>query len=358
MPSDIDKSKKDHKAIGMKILLALILVFLFILAAFYLWASSSSLKSGWYLGEMKGETEEVLEKNELQIISWNMAYAHGIGSEGVDYQRHSKEKYLENLASMAKYINENKADIVLLQEIDFGSARTYFIDQLEFLSQNTELKYRAYAPTWDNQYIPFPYWPVSKHFGKMNSGGAILSRYPIVDNQVFLFNKPLNNPFWYNAFYLHRFFQAVKVEINNKQFYVGNLHIEAFDKEARMSEAKKIIELKKELSSVPWLLIGGDFNSTPSYASKRSSFDGYEDDDYENDRTIDILEEGLEDLAEVVSREEYLANEKDWFTFATNDPNRRLDYFFVNKSLNVLEKKVGDSTVSDHFPLMMKVKVD
>src|SRR5690606_19007578 len=144
------------------------------------------------------EKTQTPQEDKLKIMTWNMAFAHGLGSEGVGYNKHPKEHYEKNLNEISQFVKDNEVDILLLQEIDFKSERTYFIDQADFISKKTGLSYIAYAPTWDNRYIPFPYWPISKQFGRMNSGGAILSRYPIVDNQVYLFNKPAGNPFWYN----------------------------------------------------------------------------------------------------------------------------------------------------------------
>lgn len=343
----------------MKTFFILIFLIIILFVGFYFWASQTSLKSGWALGKIDSHKEASVEtKSKLKIMSWNMSYAHGVGSEGNGYIKHPKEHYEKNLKLISDFVRESDVDILLLQEIDFDSSRTYSVDQAKKISELTGLKHIAYAPTWDNQYIPFPYFPVSNQFGKMNSGGAIISRYPIVDNQVFLFDKPAANPFWYNAFYLFRFFQASKIEVGGKSFYVGNLHIEAFDKAARMKEAKKITELKNELTSAPWLLVGGDFNSTPAYASSRSNFEGYPEDDYEEDDTLKIFNESFKDLKEVLSEEEYLRDEKSWFTFPTNSPQRRLDYLYVNEGVSVLDKSVGSSTISDHFPLIIEIDIN
>lgn len=344
---------------SMKTFLFFILIILVLFIGFYFWASQSNLQAGWSMGAVETSSqEENINKTKIKIMTWNMSYAHGLGSEGPGYIKHAKEHYEKNLKMISDYIRENDIDILLLQEIDFGASRTYFIDEAKVISDNTGLSHIAYAPSWDNRYIPFPYFPIKAQFGKMNSGGAILSRFPIVDNQVYLFDKPKANPFWYNAFYLYRFFQAVKIQILGQSFYLGNLHTEAFDKFARMEQARTIVNLKKELASAPWFVIGGDFNSTPSYASKRSSFEGYPEDDYESDETLKIFNENFVDLKEIVSASEYQRNESNWFTFPTNKPDRRLDYFYLNEKAQILEKEVGSSLVSDHFPLIMEVDIN
>lgn len=342
----------------MKTFLIFILLILVLFISFYFWASHSSLRPGWSMGKIDATSHsKASDKTKIKVMSWNMSFAHGLGSEGPGYIKHNKEHYEKNLKLMSEYIKENDIDILLLQEIDFKASRTYFIDEAKFISERTGLTYIAYAPSWDHRYIPFPYFPISDQFGKMNSGGAILSRFPIVDNQVYLFEKPKANPFWYNAFYLYRFFQAAKIQIADKSFYFGNLHVEAFDKHSRMEQARTIVNLKQELVSAPWLVMGGDFNSTPSYASKKSSFKGYPEDDYESDDTLEIFNQGLFDLKEIVSIEEYQNEESHWFTFPTNKPDRRLDYLYVNENVSVIEKEVGKSLVSDHFPLMMEIDI-
>ncbi len=171
-------------------------------------------------------------------MSWNVAFALGLGSEGSSYKARSKGYYQEKLKKMGEVIKTSGADIVFLQEIDWGSSRFHFIDQVQTLARESGLKYSAKALSWAINYLPFPYWPPQDHFGVMNSGGAILSRFPLSHNQVELFKKPDSQAWWYQRFYLFRYAQAVQVHIKKQNYWVVNCHLEAFDKNNRQQMAQ------------------------------------------------------------------------------------------------------------------------
>lgn len=331
----------------MKTFLIILILFIILVLSFYFWASYSNLYTGFQEGEIKNLNKNLSNSPELKVLTWNLSYAHGLGSEGENYKRHDKDIYLKNLDEMASIIRESEADIILLQEVDFKSKRTYDIDQAEYLAAKGNYSYIAYAPSWENNYIPYPYFPMSEHFGKMYSGGAILSRYKILKNEIYLFPKPMENPFYYNAFYLHRFFQMVTIEYNGKNHYVGNVHLEAFKKETRMTEAKKIVDIIDAKSDKPWLFIGGDFNTLPTEASKRSHFKGYPEDDYEGDETYEIISKGLKNL--------YDPEEKMPLTFPSNEPDRKLDFIFINKKYSRSQTVAIESGISDHFPYFVEI---
>ncbi len=61
------------------------------------------------------------------------------------------------------------------QEIDYGSARRYHVDQEERIASAFHYPYRARAVNWDKRYVAFPYWPPSAHFGKIISGQSVVN---------------------------------------------------------------------------------------------------------------------------------------------------------------------------------------
>jgi endonuclease/exonuclease/phosphatase family metal-dependent hydrolase len=287
-------------------------------------------------------------------MSWNIGYVYGVGSEGTDYKPMTEEVHLTRLNQGLAVIKEGNADIVLLQEIDFDSARTHNLDQAMYLAKKAGYAYVAYAPCWQHNYIPFPYWPFKNHFGKMYSGGAILSRYPILKNDVTLFSKPDSNPWWYNLFYLYRFQQRAKIDIGSKEVWIANHHLEAFDKFNRMEQAEialnKMLSLEKTGEFV--LALGGDFNTTPTNAVQKDKFVGYYDDDYLDDNTFNLFQTHY---PEAISPEDYVLNEKKYFTFASDKLDRRLDFLFFNKDSKVLDFNIVADETSDHLPIVVEI---
>jgi endonuclease/exonuclease/phosphatase family metal-dependent hydrolase len=178
----------------------------------------------------------------------------------------------------------------------------------------------------------------------MNSGGAILSRYPLKNHQIQILDKPASNPWWYNLFYLHRYLQQVNVDVGEKSFHLVNLHLEAFDKANRENQIQELIGLhkKEEID-----FIAGDFNMVPDAATQKSKF--INGDDYTGDLSFRLM--GESGLDEVIPMDIYEKSEKDYFTFPSSKPDRRLDYIFYQRGLKLMKAEVLSSALSDHLPL-------
>ena len=76
----------------------------------------------------------------------------------------------DNLSRLAILINESRADVVCLQEVDKCAARSERVDMPARLSDMTELKHHYFIKIRDFQGGEY--------------GTAILSRYPILENQT------------------------------------------------------------------------------------------------------------------------------------------------------------------------------
>src|SRR5215467_8179763 len=144
---------------------------------------------------------------ELRIVTYNIGYASGVKNN--TSQTLTRSEVEENLKAMAKALRELHPDLVCLQEVDFDAARTFRINEMETLARELQMPYAAYVLTWNKNYLPWPYWPPKGQFGRIVSGQAVLSRFPIEKQELLRFPKPPSNPFWYNWFYLNRIVQKV-----------------------------------------------------------------------------------------------------------------------------------------------------
>ncbi|MES2525808.1 MAG: endonuclease/exonuclease/phosphatase family protein [Bdellovibrionota bacterium] len=329
-----------------------ILVLLLTLVGLVCWMSYP-----WSLGYSQKESPvvvvepkvnfEMLEESPstIKILTWNLGFLYGRGSEGPGYLPRTKEFYEERLQGLVHQIREWNPDIICFQEIDFDSGRSAGINQAEYVAIHAGYPYVAEGVSWKAHYIPFPYWPLSRNFGRMNSGGAILSRYPIKSHQMELLSKPGSNPWWYNLFYLHRYFQDATIEISGKDYRVVNLHLEAFDK---VDRAEQIRNLSLKVSSGKIDFAAGDYNMVPDVSAKKRNFPE-SDDDYWDDKSFGIMtKSGME---EVIPEEIYGKDESRFMTFPSWRPDRRLDYIFFKKGLKMMRAEVLPSALSDHLPL-------
>ena len=288
-------------------------------------------------------------------MSWNIAFGHGYGSDGSGFKPQTKQDIETSLDRIAALIVSQNADIVLIQEIDFESDRSHRIRQDVYLAGKTGLGYVAKAITWDANYVPFPYWPVSRHFGMVNSGGIILSRFPLSKANTQLLPKPENNGFLYNAFYLFRYHQTASVTVNGNDYVLVNNHLEAFDVANRMDQARSLANTVRSLGDENLLAFGGDFNSLPVLASTKRGFADSKQEDFATDSTLAIID-AVPGYREAISPNQFTAAESDFHTFPAHAPNRRLDYIFIADSVEIIESAViPTGNLSDHLPVVVKV---
>lgn len=253
----------------------------------------------------------------LKVLTWNMAWGYGLGSEGTaNYRKKSAESFKTALQNLAEVILCSQADVVFLQEVDFHSSRSHGVDQLGALARLSGLLYHQGLVTWNHPFIPYPGMNPFQQFGMMKSGGGILSRFPIENIQADLLPKPRENGKLYNHFYLSRFLQMVEI----RGYRLCNLHLEAFSESNRELH---LIKLEDRMLDYDLDLAGGDFNGL-----------------------IRTSDEG-KDKWEV-----YQGNEA---TFPSHSPSQFLDGFLVKKKrfAKVEIETLNTGTISDHFPVLI-----
>lgn len=335
------------------IVLGLFLALILVIA----WASFP-----WSLNEHKFaadivnvEPEDMMEADEhpsvIKILTFNLGFLHGRGSEGPGYEHREADFYQKALDKLVVQIKEWNPDVICFQEVDFESSRSGDINQAQYIAKKAGYPYVAEAHSWTANYIPFPYWPLKNNYGRVSSGGAILSKFPLSNHEVTLLPKPEPHPWWYNLFYLHRYFQKVTVSLGEKKFHLINLHLEAFDIKTREKEVSKLVALVKA-DHIDF--IAGDFNMLPKSATKRSKF--YNTDNYEGDKSYSHMLKS--NLSEVIPDDIYAKEENLYFTFPAWAPDRRLDYIWFKPDLKLMKAEVLSSDVSDHLPLRASFQID
>ncbi|WMN06575.1 endonuclease/exonuclease/phosphatase family protein [Marivirga arenosa] len=326
-----------------KILLTLLALLVLSIVTFYFWGSSNFSDDDKYDQIVNYNNELKSSSDTLSILTYNIGYLSGMTNNlAVDRKQ---SLFTDNFDRSVRILDSANYDFIGLQEVDFFSSRSYNINQFDSLGNYLNYYQGAYAVNWDKSYVPFPYLPVRNHFGKMLSGQGILSKMQILSNEFITLRKPISAPFYYNAFYLDRLLQITKVQVGSDTLIIMNVHLEAFDKETRELQAKKVYNIYKSYSSdYPTLLIG-DFNSRPPFAS----------DIVEEEITIGLF---LIDpnIGEAIEKDRYLESEAKYFTFNTDKPYERLDYIFYNKNkISKIDSDVlrvaGD--ISDHLPVWM-----
>jgi endonuclease/exonuclease/phosphatase family metal-dependent hydrolase len=320
-------------------------------------ARGPALKTGWQGDAVVNVDTDQVQNDTIRVMTWNISFAQGIGSDGSNYTPVSHDEMNARLRRMADLIVEERIDIVLLQEVDFSSGRSHSTDQLAFLAEKTKLKNRAYSTSWKVRYLPYPFLPFRHHWGKIVSGAGVLSRFPIGSSRSFFYEKPAEYSFLYAWFYPFRFRQETTLSIKNIPFRVLNNHLEAWAEGSRMRQAARLAEAVVDtLSASPILLFGGDLNSIPSALRSEPYYSAFPQHQvYQTDSTLKIVD-SLPGFREVVPVDSIKANPEKWFSFPANAPTHRLDYLFVSESAKVVDYKViRTGALSDHLPVVATI---
>ncbi len=303
-----------------------------------------------------GATRSVEPGDEITIVSWNIHYG---GGPTLDMGRgQSKEEVVGYLGAIAEHIREWNADIVALQEVDKHAIRSYDIDQLAWLQQATGMPYAAWTTTWDVPWVPSPGLDPRHQIGRVHSGQAVLSRFPLRDAQRIALPQPPEYPGYYNRFYLHRALLEAHADLGpDRSLRIIDAHLEAFHPNNRMDHANRTVEFVGQDTAHTVLL--GDMNCTPVQADLRKGFPDEPQTDMSHDDTIDRLQ-SIPGMTEVVPAKVYAAHEPPWFTFPAHAPNRRLDYMFHGEGLTLATARVPRlaDPPSDHLPVIASFRVE
>ena len=268
----------------------------------------------------------------------------------------------QTLSEVARVIRAEDPDLVLLQEVDKGAARTDYEDQLTQLQALLPGLYPCQAQSyyWKALYVPHP-----RIHGAVGMTLAILSKYKIEQAQRYQLVASTNNLIM-QQFNPKRAILAADLPIaNGSSFAVLTTHPDAFVKGAD-TMAQQVAQIDGRLSTldkanVAWV-IGGDFNLLPNavaFAKLPVSQQGY----YNPETEIAPL---YTHYQAVPSQQEVTgANAAQWYTYFANDPtvlapDRTLDYLFFADKIAIGQHyvRVQDTLqISDHEPLISEFQL-
>ncbi|MCX7606285.1 MAG: endonuclease/exonuclease/phosphatase family protein [Bacteroidia bacterium] len=310
-------------------------------------------------------------KETLTVMTWNIKFGGGRIDFFFDCYGDrvwmTSEEVGDNLKALLRKIRQVQPDILLIQELDRDSKRSAYVDMLKYIADSSGLPYAVYASQWDIRYVP------KKGLGRINSGNAIFSRWPI--DTAYRIPLPLVEayPWWYRLFYLRRNILVAHIPLPTEpNFWVLNTHLEAYVPEPDSTRYFQIQIFKHLLDSLTqagavWVA-GGDLNTVPPGTKKLKDFDDnackevdptFVADDYT--REVNWLLPLYNQYREVIPLEVYQAREQDFYSHTVNGGgwwNRRLDYLFSNATwieglVHQDDTKGGMATfsLSDHAPV-------
>jgi len=232
-------------------------------------------------------------KKTFRVMTYNIHHGEGLDGK-VDLQR------------IAELIRRERADIVALQEVDKGVARTARRDLPADLSRLTGM-----ACVFSNNF----------HYQGGEYGNAVLTRFPVVSATNLHYAMLRTNE--------QRGLLQLTLDVRGHRLVFMTTHIDhRTDDAERLLNVRQIQETTRQYAGQA-IILCGDFNDTPG------------------SRTHTKLKELLDDSWE-------LAGQGDGLTFSASQPRKRIDYIWIskNKSLTPINIWVPQSDASDHLPLV------
>jgi endonuclease/exonuclease/phosphatase family metal-dependent hydrolase len=235
----------------------------------------------------------------FRVMTYNIH--HGEGTDGrIDLLR------------IAEVIKREGADIVALQEVDRGVARTARRDLPEELAALTGM-----TCVFSNNF----------HFEGGEYGNAVLTRFPVLH--------------WDNRHYNmlrsgeQRGLLQLVLGVNGRQLLFMNTHIDYRPDDAeRVANVEEIKQAATRHGNVP-TIVCGDFNDTPVSRIHRKM----------KEQFLDTWE---------------TAGQGDGFTYSSGKPVKRIDFVFISRDATLVPLKawVPLSDASDHLPLVTEFKLE
>ena len=215
-------------------------------------------------------TSTTYDSGDVKVVTWNIRFgiaqfpffADSCGDDVIL----DDDTIEQNMAAIADSLNAMDADIVLLQEVDVSSKRTGYMDQVQYLLDNTNLNYGCYASMWKADFIP------SDGIGRIDAGNAILSKYKLTDAERIQLRLRTDQDGLTQYFYLRRNIVKAKIPAltqGAQDFYAVDIHATAFaTDDTKQQHIDKYVETLAEIHDGGDLFVtGGDLNSVPPGSS-------------------------------------------------------------------------------------------
>ena len=296
------------------------------------------------------------------LLTWNIGYG-ALGENADFFMDGGTHVYTDdettvnsNIANITSQIKYHSPEIVLIQEVDIDSSRSYHLDQVARILYNIQGKGYTFVDNFKVEYVPFPWPPI----GKVESGLLTMSDYHIETATRMQLPIPFSWPIRIASLKRGLGIHEMPIEGTDKKLILINLHLEAYDhgegKIAQTEILKSIME--EEVAKGNYVIAGGDFNQFFSSV----------------DHSIYPLTEGLWQPGEIDTSHfdggwQFVMDNKVPSCRSLDKPyagaDREnfqyyiIDGFIISSNIELIKAETKDMgfQFSDHNPVLMKVKL-
>ena len=253
--------KKVFKHVG-RILLAILIVIVGYFA--YLMLQYSRIEDNLALTVVQNASAEISADQEYTLVSWNL----GFGAYSADFsffmdggkesRAYSKDAVNANISGAIEQLKALNPDLILLQEIDTGSTRSYHVDEREMLESAFPEKSATFAVNYHSAYLMYP---LLEPHGQSNSGILTLSDFAIQSST----RRSLPVETGLTKFLdLDRCYTVNRIQVSNgKTLCLYNLHLSAYTTDGTIANEQLemlLNDMRSEYEAGNYAIGGGDFN--------------------------------------------------------------------------------------------------
>jgi len=251
----------------IKVLLIIIIAIFIIVVGYFAFMTIADYRPDKIINLNIDNNQKKVAKigDKISLLTFNIGYC-GLDSGqdffldgGKNSRSESKEKTIENLDGIIEFLNKNQTDIILLQEIDINSTRTFHINEYKQIKEILNDYSSIFA--W-NYKVPWVPVPLTKPYGSVKAGLAVFSKYNI--NEANRYQYPGKEKWPKQLAMLDRCFIESRIHVEGgKELVIINSHLSAYDKggEIRRQQLEFLRKyLIKEYSKGNYIIVGGDWN--------------------------------------------------------------------------------------------------
>lgn len=274
---EVSKTSTGIGAI-IKAILLLVLILLLVVSGYvtYVFLSFDRLPDNQNLdiiGTCDNSVIKTGKKTVHHLTSWNVGFGaftdkFSFFMDGGTYSRAlSEEETVDNINNIISELDSFGPELMLIQELDFGSTRSYNVDEVKmFRDYFGDIYQSSFGVNYNSPYLLYP---VLSPVGTSRSGMMTLSKYDI--SSSIRRSLPIQTDI-YKLLDLDRAYTVSRISTSNgKELVLINLHLSAYTTDSTI--VKKQLQMiyatiNDEYSKGNYVICGGDFNMDLLYDSE------------------------------------------------------------------------------------------
>ena len=210
-------------------------------------------------------SDNVRVGERLDVLSFNTGYC-GLGRDqdffmdgGTMVRPESEQIVRDNMNGILSELARQDADIYLLQEVDFDSYRSYYVNQADTYRHGLSLN-MAVAYNYKCDFVPFPWPPL----GKVESGLVTFTDLNVTQATRESLPVPFTWPMRVANLKRCLLVERIPVADSGRELVLINLHLEAYDDgEGKVAQTRQLLDfIHQEYEKGNYVIAGGDFNQT------------------------------------------------------------------------------------------------